>query len=138
MTHDPFGNTPNQGTLHPPTSMTANYDDICGPCSGGLYNLGSWLADLYEFEWSRVQRKALTEIGKQPFAILFDQFNYLGWGDPTLRAKAKRGGNSKDKRYFGRKRTGKFRPNVGGMGGDRVAIDRDEKFAETHLDFPVR
>jgi len=66
--------------------MTADNNQVRRPLAGRLDDLSRRLANVNEFEGRRLQRGALTEGGKQSFAVLLRQRDEFRCRNPAFRS----------------------------------------------------
>lgn len=123
MTHHPFGDAAQQGTLYASATVAADHDEVRWPISSSLHDLVGGHPCNDELERRRLQRQTLTEAFQQPLSVLLGLINQFIWRNAGVGAIARRRVDGVDKCYVSAKRTCKLYTYVGGMRGDRLTID---------------
>lgn len=137
MTHHPFGDAAQQGTLYASATVAADHDEVRGPFSGSLHDLirGRPYNDELECRW--LQRQPLAEAFQQPLSILFGLINQFVWRNAGVGAIARRRVDGVDKRHVSAKRTCQLDTHVRSVRGNRLAVYRDENPSKTQHHLPT-
>ena len=113
MAHHRLGDTAQQQAINAPAPMTADDDEVRRPVFSCLHDLGRRLADVNKFKRRRLQRGALSECGKQSFAVLLSQSDEFACRNPTFGSISNNGGiDDMNYRHLTPERTRQTEPDI--------------------------